>query len=154
MVGYTNNKEFDPETTARIIGREVKVSPKKSVEVCREIKGMDIADAREFMEQVALKKRPVEYKRYVRNVAHRKGDLRSGGFPVNVAKEMIKLLDGVEANADYLGLNTENLKIVHIAAHRGRTFKGWFPRARGRSTPSIKRTTNIEIIVAETEGEE
>jgi large subunit ribosomal protein L22 len=153
MVGYTS-KGFDPETTARIIGRELKISPKKSVEVCREIKGMDIADAREFMEQVAILKKPVAYKRYVRNVAHRKGDLRSGGFPVNVAKEMIKLLDGVEANADYLGLNTENLKIVHIAAHRGRTFRGWFPRARGRSTPSIKRTTNIEIVVTETEGEE
>jgi len=152
MVGYT--KEFDPETTARIIGRELKISPKKSTEVCREIKGMDVQAAREFMELVAQKKKAVAYRRYVRNVAHRKGDIRTGGFPVNVAKEMIKLLDGVEANADYLGLNTENLKIVHIAAHRGRTYKGWFPRARGRSTPSIKRTTNIEIVVIETEGEE
>ncbi|MCI0497285.1 MAG: 50S ribosomal protein L22 [Thermoplasmata archaeon] len=150
MVGYT--KEFDRETTARILGREIKVSPKKAREVCRAIKGWKVSDAREYLEQVVEKKRPVEYHRFVRNVPHRKGDIRSGGYPVNVAKQMIKLLDGVESNADYVGLDSENLRIIYIAAHRGRTFKGYFPRAHGRSTPSIGRTTNIEIVVEETEG--
>jgi len=151
MVGYT--REFDPETTARIIGRELKISPKKAVEVCNAIKGMEVAAAREYLEEVAVKRKAVPYRRYVRSISHRKGAMRSGGYPVKVARELIKLLDGLESNADYIGLDTDNLRIVHIAAHRGRTFRGTFPRARGRATPKVRRTTNIEIVVEEMEGD-
>ena len=43
-------------------------------------------------------------------------------------------LDAVEANAEFKGLNTENLKITHIAAHRGRRIRKFIPRAFGRAS--------------------
>ncbi|NIR16835.1 MAG: 50S ribosomal protein L22, partial [Desulfobacterales bacterium] len=38
-------------------------------------------------------------------------------------------------NAEYKGLDSENMRIVHISTSRGMTTQGYQPRAHGRSTP-------------------
>ena len=43
MVGYT--QKVDPQNTSRAIGLEQKISPKKAVEICTVIRGMDVTDA-------------------------------------------------------------------------------------------------------------
>ena len=38
-------------------------------------------------------------------------------------------------------------------ANEGVTIKRWMPRAKGRATPIMKRTSHITVVVAEKEGE-
>ncbi|MFW3145270.1 MAG: 50S ribosomal protein L22 [Thermoplasmatota archaeon] len=146
--------ESDPDVTARAQALEVNISPKHSVEICREIRGMGLQSAKKVLKDVIDLKRPLAFKRHIKKVSHRKGKgFGPGRYPQKAAKAILKLLEDCESNAEYSGLNTDSLFIKHIASHRGRVYKGWMPRAHGRATDWDTQTVNIEIILEEREGE-
>jgi large subunit ribosomal protein L22 len=147
--------EADPDITARSQAIEVDISPKHSVEICREIRGMELQRAKDYLQDVIDMKRPLPFKRHKRKVSHRKGEgFGPGRYPQKAAKVFLKLLEDCESNAEYSGLNTDALVVKHIVSHRGRVFKGWRPRAHGRATDWDNRTVNIEVILEEREGED
>ena len=149
MKGYSI--DLDPENTARAIGKDLRVSFKNSIEVCRAVRGMPTEEAKEYLEKVIEKKVPVPFKKHIRHINHRKGaGFGPGKFPVNAAKAVLDLLNDAENNAEYKGLDPENMFIAHISAYRGRVFEGWRSRARGRTTPWNTVSTNIELIIQET----
>ena len=83
-IGYSS--KADPENTAKAIGRELSISPKASVEVCREIRGMMVEDAARYLEDVIALKKPIRYQRYNGQVGHRKGKkFGAGRYPQKVA---------------------------------------------------------------------
>ncbi|MCD6461225.1 MAG: 50S ribosomal protein L22 [Thermoplasmata archaeon] len=149
MVGYTAH--LDPERTAKAYGRELDISPKKAVEVCRAIRGMRVPEAKEFLEAVIEKRRPVPYYRYRRGTANKKGIPVAGGYPQKVARAILKVLESAEANAEHKELDPDEMRIAVIAAHKGRVFENYIPRAHGRATPFNREMTNIEIILEEVE---
>jgi len=66
------------------------------------------------------------------------------------AKPLIKLLLSAIANAkNNFGLSEDNLYVKTISVDGGRTLKRWLPRAHGRATPLAKRTSHINLILAE-----
>jgi large subunit ribosomal protein L22 len=138
------------ERTARAIGGELRISPKWSVEICRELKGKKLEKAVQFLEEIKSMKRPLHLRRYKKGVAHKrmmKG--YAGRFPVKAAQEILKVLHSAKANAEYQGLDPEKLYVMHICAKRGRIIKKMFPRAFGRASPHNETTTNIEVILKE-----
>ncbi len=142
--------ELDPESTAHARGKDLRVSYKNSIEVCNAIRGMAVEDAKQLLENVKAKKTPIPFRKHKGHIAHRKGErFGPGKYPVNAAKAVLDLLHDVENNAEYKGLDPENMYIVHVSAYRGRVFQGWRPRARGRSSPWNTVTTNIELIIQE-----
>jgi large subunit ribosomal protein L22 len=42
--------------------------------------------------------------------------------------------------------------VKHAIVNEGPKLKRWTPAAMGRATPMIKRTSHVEIVVAEKEG--
>ena len=44
------------------------------------------------------------------------------------------------------------LYVKHAIVNEGPKLKRWTPAAMGRATPMIKRTSHVEIVVAEKEG--
>lgn len=146
--------ESDQDTSARAQALEVNISPKHSMEICREIRGMELQSAKNVLKDVIDLKRPLAFKRHKRKVSHRRGKgFGPGRYPQKAAKAILKLIEDCESNAEYSGLNTDSLFIKHIASHRGRVYKGWMPRAHGRATDWDTQTVNIEIILVEREGE-
>ena len=143
----------DPERTAKASLREVRISPKHAREICRAIKGMMLEDAKRFLEDVIALRRPVPFRRYCKKIPHRKGlkGWPAGRYPVKAAKYILRLLKDVEANAEFKGLNTEKLKIIHAAAYPGMKIKKYFPRAFGRATPNFETLTHVEVVVLEVE---
>lgn len=137
---------FDPEKTARARGVDLPISRKKSMELCRELRGMELQEAKDYLEEVMAMTRAVPIKRYTTGAGHKKG-MGPGKYPVKVAKYILKVLENAESNAEYIGLDTDTLYIKSIAAHPGRVYKGYMPRAHGRWTPWDEKTTNIEIIL-------
>lgn len=143
-MGYTQKPE--EEDIARAIGKEMMISPRKSVEVCRAIRGMNVEDAKELLEDVIEKKRIIPYRRYRRTIAPKKGGV-AGGYPVRVAKAILRVLEDAQSNAEMNELDPEAMRIEVISAHLGRKTEGFKPRARGRSTQWNKETVNIEVIL-------
>ncbi len=147
-MGYS--METDPETTAKAFGREYQISPKKSVEVCDMVRGRDVDNALNILDEVIEGERAVPYKKHNKRVAHQKG-VGPGGYPQKVCKKVRSLIEECKANAENKGLDSEELRIKHIAAHRAAPIQGFRPRAFGRSSPQDTKRTNIEIILEEKE---
>ena len=142
---------LDPDKTAIASGRDLRIKPKTAREICKHIKGMKLEEAKSFLVDVIDKKKAVPYYRYRGKVPHRKqlSGHDAGRFPEKAAGEILKILDSVEANAEFKGLYADRLKIVHMAAHRGRVIRKFIPRAFGRASPYYKHLTHIEVAVEE-----
>ncbi len=143
-------QNFDPERMARASGRDLRISPKHSVELLREIRGMMLNDALRYLDDVIALKRPVPMKRFNDSQGHKPGrGFGPGRYPVKVAKAVKKILLNAKNNAEQKGLDVDRLRIIHAAAHRGPVLRGYIPRAFGRATPFNEQTTHIEIVVEE-----
>ncbi len=144
-------KEMEPEIMVKASGRDLKISPKAAREICGAICTMNFERARRFLQDVIDKKRPVPYRRYKKKVSHKAGLIGwyAGRYPVKAAFEIMKILDGLEANAEDKGFYVENIKIIHAAAQRARIIKRYMPRAFGRSSPDFNQLCHVELIAKE-----
>ncbi len=144
----------DPATTAKAYGKDMPCSPKSGRNVARAIKGMPVGRAKQFLQEVADLKTAVPFTVRKRKIAHRRGEgFGPGKYPKKVAEHFLKVLASAEANAEYKGLDTDNLVITHCSAYQGTVIKAYIPRAQGRATPHYDRTCNVEIIVSALEDE-
>ena len=145
-------KGLDPDRTVKCSGRELSISPKAATEICKTIKGMKVKEAKTLLEQVASMKTAIPFRRYKKKVPHHR--LRekwgAGKYPVKAAKRMLKLLEELEADAEYKGFDLDNLRLIHAASHRGRKIKKALPRAFGRTSPDYNTLTHIELVGYET----
>ncbi|WP_424355348.1 50S ribosomal protein L22 [Methanobacterium sp. MBAC-LM] len=141
----------DKSKTAKALGRSLKISPKHAVEICNRIRGMKVEKAEAYLEDVIEMKTAVPFKRHNKKVGHRRGigGWPTGRYPVKAAKQILDILKNAEANAEYKGLDTENLKIMHISSHRGYVIRGWTPRAFGRASPFNTPTTHVQVVLGE-----
>jgi large subunit ribosomal protein L22 len=156
--GYSIITEvLDPEKTAKASGRELRVSHKHAREVCKNLKGMTLANAKQYLRDVADKKKAVTFTRYKKKAGHRHGLAKAyaGRYPTKAAKKILSLIQSAEANAENKGLDVDRLRIIHAAAYPGTKIKRFTPRAHGRASPKYETLTHIEIVLEEkpTQGE-
>jgi large subunit ribosomal protein L22 len=146
---------LDKDKTAIASGRDLRVSPKKTREVCNTIKNMTLSQAKEYLEKVILLEAPVPFRRFNKTIPHRHGMQRwkwhAGRFPEKSARIVYEVLSNAESNAEYKGLDTERLRIIHTAVMQGRVTRRYIERAHGRSTPYFKTLSHIEIVLLEEE---
>ena len=150
--GYSiAEEELDPEKTVKASGREVRVSPKHAREVCKTIKGMTLTQAKQYLRDVMDKKRAVPFRRFKKKLGHRHGleKAYAGKYPVKAAEHILRIVEGAEANAEYKGLDTERLRIIHASTSKGMKMKRYFIRAQGRSTQKFKTLSHVEIVLEE-----
>src|SRR5206468_506953 len=73
----------------------------------------------------------------------------------HAAKQIEKVVRSAVANAEFAAraqnasLDVDDLFIKYAVINEGPKLKRWTPAAMGRATPMIKRTSHVEIIVAE-----
>ena len=78
--------------------------------------------------------------------------------PQLAAKQIAKVLNSAVANAEFKAresgepLDTDRLYVKHAIVNEGPKLKRFMPAAQGRATPIQKRTSHVEIVVAEREG--
>jgi large subunit ribosomal protein L22 len=146
-----NEDENSEKQIAHAMARSLKVSPKHCVDICSAIRGMNVQKAKNYLNDVIDMKQAVPFKRHNKKVGHRKGlkGWTAGRYPVKAASAVLKVLENAEANAEYKGMDIENLKIEHISSHRGMVIRGAIPRAFGRVTPFNTPTTHVQIVLME-----
>ena len=145
--------KFDPATTARAMAYELNVSPKHCIEILKELRGKKVVTAKKFLENVMEKKESVPFKRFNRNVGHKRhqSGWDAGRYPVKACGEILKIIQSAESNAEYKGLDIENMRIIHAASKKGHVTRGMMPRAMGRATDWNIETVTVEVVLGEGE---
>ena len=119
-----------PSFEARATQRSTRQSPYKMRLVIDEIRGKSVNDALAYL---AFSKK-------------------------HAAKQIEKTLKSAVANAEQHArdagesLDTDRLYVKHAVVNEGPKLKRFTPAAMGRATPILKRTSHVEIIVAERAG--
>jgi len=73
--------------------------------------------------------------------------------PSPTARVVAKVIKSAAANAESVfQMPASDLKIVSIFADEAPTMKRYRPRARGRASPILKRSSHITVVVAEQES--
>ena len=109
---------------ARAVARYVRISPTKADRVLRLIRGLPVDQAQETL---ALTTRPI-------------------------ARTVSKVLKSAVANASNSTeerIAVEELRVKTAIANAGPTMKRFLPRAQGRATPILKRSSHITIVVGD-----
>lgn len=145
-LGYSVNP--DPDRTAKALGRELAIKPRDAIEICRHIRGMTLDQAKEALQGAIDKTRAIPVRRHMGSVSHQKGT-GPGKYPVKAAGRILAVIEEAEANAEYKGLETEELKVAHAACQRANVIEGSRPRARGRATAWNTSLVHIEIVLEE-----
>lgn len=134
---------MNEESLAKVYGRNLPISTKHSVEICSFIRGKNLQKAKNLLQKVIEKKLAIPFKRFNKNIGHKRG-IASGRYPQKAVSYIIKLLNSVEANAQNKGLDANSLFIEKIVANTASV-----PWHSGRKRKRKMKRTHIEIIVKE-----
>jgi len=143
-------QNYDTTKHVRSSLRENDISHKHAREIAVAIKGLSIEKARDYLQAVVNKERAVAFGRYKNQVGHRSDPgMMAGRYPQKSAREFIKVLDNLESNAEYKGMDLDRLKIINATVHKGVLVKRFTPRAMGRATPKNNVLTHVELVAQE-----
>ena len=137
-------QDFNKELMAKALGRSLPISTKQSIEICNFLRNKTTLKAKKQLELVINKKLAIPFKRFNKDIAHRKGNIASGKFPEKASKHFLKLIENAEKNAQNKNLDTTTLLIKHICAHKAST-----PWHFGRHRRRKMKRTHVEIVVEE-----
>ena len=147
---YFAFQNFDATKHVRAAIREKTISHKHAREIATAMKGLSLEKARDYLLDVTNFKRSIPFGRYKNQVGHKSDPgTMSGRYPQKAATEILKLLDNLESNAEYKGMDLDRLQIVNATIHKGRLVKRFIPRAQGRATPKNNVLTHIELVAQE-----
>ena len=133
------------EHRARAVGLLMPISTKQSIEICSLIRRKNLQKAKKILNEAKDMKKPIPYTRFTEGAGHKHG-IGPGKYPVKACREILKLVNLVEANAQHKGLDTSSLEIIHICAKKGP--KSWH---YGRQSRIAMKRTHVEIVVEEKE---
>ncbi|MBD3261829.1 MAG: 50S ribosomal protein L22 [Candidatus Altiarchaeales archaeon] len=143
-----SKKEVDGSTSVSAQGRDMNISFKDAVVLSDFLRGKTLSSALKQLDAVVEKKLPVPYRRFNTGIGHRKGgQAKVGKYPVKAAQHFKDVLRNLEGNAEYKGLEAEDLKIIHIQALKGRAILKRKPK--GRWKPWSTQYVNIQVIAQE-----
>ncbi len=104
---------------------------------------MRLDSAKKLLHDVKEQKQAIAYKKFNSSASHRRG-MGPGRYPIKAAGEILSLLESAEANAQFKGLNTNDLIITESVANEGSR-----PHRYGRQRRRKAKRTHVTIVVAE-----
>jgi large subunit ribosomal protein L22 len=135
------------ENCAKAVGVSLPVSLKQAVMVCAFIKGKSVDKVKDYLADVVKIKKAIPFTRFNRDMGHRRG-MAAGRFPAKTAENILSLIKSAESNAQFKGLSTANLIVLHASAQKGPST--WrFGRHRRRRA----KRAHVEIVLAESKSE-
>ncbi len=144
MSDYKYSTGTGSEKTACAVGRDLGISSKFSIEICRWLRYRNLQNAKKLLEIVMERKTAVPFLKFTQDLGHKPGKMTSGRYPYKASEAILGVLKSVEKNAAFKNLDTDNLKIIHMCAQKASS-----PMHSGRHGGRAMKRTHIEIVVAE-----
>ncbi len=132
---------------AKVNARNLRISTKKSYEVCNMIRNKTTEKAKRILTQVINMERAVPYKKFLRDTPHRAG-MAAGRYPIDTCKEILKIIESAEKNAQNKGINGK-LLISHLSSHKGPKQMHYGSKRR-----TEMKSTHINLIVKEIQSKQ
>jgi len=120
------------------------VSWKDVTEIGRFVKGDKADKAIGKLEKVIEKELAVPFKEYNSDVGHRSGHSDPARYPVKASEHVLEVLKSAKSNAEYEGLNADNLYVQEFITNQGTEF-ATPGRHRGQKT----KAAHVKIVVGE-----
>jgi large subunit ribosomal protein L22 len=133
------------ENTVKAVGRNLNISPKQSIEICKYVRGRPLNQAKMLLNQAIAEIRAVPFTRFTNGLGHKPG-MSAGRYNPKACAAILKVIESAEANAKNKGYNSADLKVVHIAMQIGPMNKHQ-GRQRG-----IFKNSHIEVVLKEVKG--
>jgi len=106
--------ESKKERIVVVNGKDLRISLRHAVDICKMIRGKRIEESIDFLEDVTKFKKVIKMGR--REVGHKHGKgIMAGGYPIRACKEFIRLLKQLKANATALEIEPMD-KIIFCKA--------------------------------------
>lgn len=136
-------ENISDEHQACVRAFDLDISTKFAVEISQHLRYRQLSKAKKILLEVISQKKAIPFRRYNRDLGHKPGQ-GSARYPIKASKVILKLLEQLEANSEFKGLDTNNLVISKMVANVGST--SWhFGRKRRRRA----KKTNLEIFALE-----
>ncbi|MFC2153961.1 50S ribosomal protein L22 [Candidatus Altiarchaeota archaeon] len=137
------------DKAVKAMARDLDISFKDAVNICSHLKGMKVPDAINLLEAVAKLDKTIPYPRFSTGIGHRKGTHQEkiSKYPKKASLKIKGMLENIQGNADYKGLDTERLKITHIQALEGVSRVRRRPKGRWRVWQ--RQFVNVQAIAEE-----
>ena len=126
IMDYARNP--NQKKSARVYGRDLRISPKSSVTVCKALSGRSLDRGKKMLLDLLIQR-----------------DSLNGKYYTKTAKEIMRILGSAEHNAEFKGLDPGRL-MIFASAHKG--FGFWRPRSFKRRRER-RKMTNIQIVLEE-----
>ena len=130
--------------SAKVIGRNLAISTKHAIVISKFIRGKKLNWAKKQLEGVMDLKIAVPFTVHNKKIAHKKGRMAAGRYPIKASKEILMLLNSLDANAQNKGLESESLYITAIIPNHASR-----PMHQGRKSRRMMKRTHLEIIAEE-----
>jgi large subunit ribosomal protein L22 len=143
MTRYKYAFKANNQTTVKTVGRDLSLSPKQAVEICKFVKGMHVSKAKEVLGKVKEKKIAIPFTRATNGAGHKKGRMGAGKYPLKGSIEFLKLVKQLEANAQTKGLSS-NLTIIHACSQMASE-----PFRQGRKGRVKMKRCHVELAAVE-----
>lgn len=140
---YAFNKDIEEQKLARVMGKDVGISTKISIEICNFIRGKNLQRVKRDLIDISNKKSALPMTRFITDRGHKPG-MAAGSYPMKAIENFMKLIGSLESNAQIKGLNSDNLVLIHACVHRASR-----PMHYGRKRRSQMKRTHVELIVQE-----
>jgi len=138
---------------AFVKGKDLNISTKHSLAICRFIKGKNPTEAIFLLESIIKKRIALPMRGEIPHRHNMPKGMPQGRYPIKASKCFIKLLKNLNANASVNGLSADSLKIVLAKADRGSRY--YRPTRIGYGRKRKKQThVLIEAVEAEDKNKE
>ncbi|MGV8141617.1 MAG: 50S ribosomal protein L22 [Candidatus Woesearchaeota archaeon] len=134
------------EGTVKAVGRNLNISPKQGIEICKYIRGRPLNQAKVLLQQAIEEKKAIPFTRFTNGLGHKPG-ISAGRYNPKACAQILKIIKSAEGNAKNKGYNSADLKVVHLSMQIGT--KNWH---YGRQKRSIFKNSNIEVVLQEIKG--
>eukprot|EP01026_Neomeris_dumetosa_P013276 TRINITY_DN14642_c0_g1_i4.p2 TRINITY_DN14642_c0_g1~~TRINITY_DN14642_c0_g1_i4.p2 ORF type:complete len:189 (-),score=22.89 TRINITY_DN14642_c0_g1_i4:225-791(-) len=152
MVKYAREPD-NPTKSCKARGSDLRVSFKNTREAAKAIKGMDLTQAKQYLEDVLEHKRCIPYRRFCGSMgrtaqAKNEGSTTGQGrWPKKSCEVLLSMLKNAESNAETKGLDVEELYVSHIQVNQAQKQRRRTYRAHGRINPYMSHPCHIEMIL-------
>ncbi|CAH0564015.1 unnamed protein product [Brassicogethes aeneus] len=145
--------KYNVGEVVRAKASNVPVHFKNTVEAARQLKGLSVQKAENYMKNVLARKVCVPFRRFKSGIG-KCGQAKQfktvvGRWPVKSIKALQMLLRNAVSNCDYFGKDPADFMIQHIQVNQAPVVTRRTYRAHGRINPFVRHLSHLQIILSE-----